>query len=215
MRELLRVGRLTSILTAVAVLTFSALNAKALDNISNAQTRVATSPQPVPLHHLYWYFFRYQQYLDRKASLLQQRGKSEDAKMLQTHLQKDLRFTNAQISTVRTVGQALQKDLEAIQAEARPLIAQDRQWIKLNGHSAGPPPGHAQVHQLQEQREATVKDAVAKVKQQLGPAASARLETYVQTHLRAHKQHLRSHRPNDLPGTPYRLTPRQDMEVEQ
>jgi hypothetical protein len=130
------------------------------------------------------------------------------------HLQNDLRFTNAQIATLRKVGSQMEKALAAIEADASPLISQDRQWIKLNGRAAGPPPGHARVHELQEQRETTMKNAVADVNTQLGTAASAHLQAYIQTHVVVHKVH-RVHKPNDLPSSPYRLTPRRDMEVEQ
>lgn len=74
-------------------------------------------------------------------------------------------------------------------------------------HVVGPTP--------KEQRETTIKDAIATVNQQLGPAASARLQAYIQTHVTAHKLHVRTHKPHDLPSAPYRLTPRRDMGVEQ
>ena len=181
------------------------------------------TPQRAPLHHLYWHLLLYQNHLDRKAAVLDQQGRPKDANFLRSHLQNDLHFTNAQFAVFRQAGLQLEEDLAAIQARVRPIVYDDRQWIKLHGRSAGPPPGHAQVHQLQQERETVIRNAVARLNQDLDPAAASHLQTYVETewasHVTIHKVHPHSHDPSrgerTLPAAPFHLTPRQHPEVQQ
>jgi len=156
----------------------------------------APLPQrPIPAHHQYMYFLRYQIFLDKKADLLDQQGQSEKATVLRTHLQKDLKFTDAQIGVLRQAGVQMQGDLAAIQAQAKPIILQDRKWMKANGRKAGPPPGASAVHQLQLDREALLKKMVEQINAQLDPQARARLSGYVTTHVLGHSTHLPAHKP--------------------
>jgi hypothetical protein len=177
------------------------------------------TPQRAPLHHLYWHLLFYQNHLDRKAAVLDQQGRPKDAKSLRNHLQNDLHFTNEQFAVFRQAGLQLEEDLAAIQSKVRPIVHDDRQWIKLHGRSAGPPPGHAQVHQLQQERETVIRNAVAHLNQDLDSAAAAHLQTYVETewasHVTVHKVHPPSHHAKELPSTKYHLEPRQQPEVQQ
>src|ERR1700682_3298644 len=63
-----------------------------------------TSRRPVPLHHLYFHFLRFQSHLDKRAVTLEQEGRTKDAQELRNHLQKELGFTNVQIATLRRIG---------------------------------------------------------------------------------------------------------------
>jgi len=181
------------------------------------------TPQRAPLHHLYWHLLLYQNHLDRKAAALDQQGRPKDAKFLRNHLQNDLHLTNEQFAVFRQAGLQLEEDLAAIQTMVRPIVHDDQQWIKLHGRSAGAPPGHALVHQLQQERETVIRNAVARLNQDLDPAAASHLQTYVETewasHVTVHKVHPHSHDPSKgdrkLPSAPFHLAPRQHPEVQQ
>jgi hypothetical protein len=153
------------------------------------------SKRPIPAHHQYMYFLRYQIFLDKKADLLDQQGQSEKAIVLRTHLQKDLKFTDAQIGVLRQAGLQMQSDLAAIQAQAMPIIREDRKWMKANGRKAGSPPGASAVHQLQLDREALLLKMVNQINAQLDLQASARLSGYITTHVIGHSTRVPSHKP--------------------
>jgi hypothetical protein len=180
---------------------------------SASQAQTLSSPigvasrHPIPLHHKYRYFLIYQRKLDQKADALEQQGHYDEAATVRLHLQKDMRFTDEQIAIVREAGIQLRSDLEAIKAQAQPVLTEDRKYMKLHGRSAGPPPGAEQIHALQAQQETVMKDAVAHLNQQLGPERAARLQTYVDTHVIGHTTQIPSHKPKI--GTPFHLEARQ------
>jgi hypothetical protein len=199
---------------AVLTLLLSVVTASlALGEASDARSSVHYTPKRASLDHLYWHLLLYQNYLDRKVATLEQEGRTKDAATLRNHFQKDLHFTNAQFAIVRQAGLQLEKDLDAVQAKVRPIVYQDRQWIKLHGRSDGPPPGHSQVQQLQKEHEAVIHDAVAHLNQKLGPKSAATVQTYIEnewaSHVTAHEVHPRPHDPKDLPVAPQHLEARQ------
>jgi hypothetical protein len=167
----------------------------------------AVSAHPIPLHHLYRYFLRYQAGLDQRADALEKQGRFDDAARMRSHLQKDLSFTDEQIAIVRQAGLQLKAKLDSIQSEARPIIGADRQWLKLNGRSAGPPPGASQVHELQKQQETAMLNSVAQLNLELGPEAGARLEAYVDAHVTGHTSQNPPPRPKT--GAPFQPEARQ------
>jgi len=140
----------------------------------------AVQSRPAPLHHLYWNFLRSQRYFDRRASDLEQQGRTADATEMRNHLQTDLHFSNAQAAILRQEALRMEQDANAVWAKAMPIMLQDREWLKLNGRSAGPPPGHAQVHAMQEERETVIKESVARLNRRLGPMAAARLQARIE-----------------------------------
>jgi len=152
------------------------------------------SKRSIPAHHRYMYFLRYQIFLDKKADLLDQQGQSEKATTLRNHLQKDLKFTDTQIGVLRQAGLQMQSDLAAIQAQAMPIIREDRKWLKANGRKAGSPPGASAVHQLQLDREALLLRMVDHINAQLDAQASARLGAYITTHVVGQSTRLPSHK---------------------
>ena len=164
---------------ALALLLCSMAVSIALGQASAAYDANSTAQppsKPVPLHHVYWYFLHYQRRLDQRAVTLEQQGKPKEAQEARRHLQNELHFSNAQIAILREAGQQMEKDANAVLAKAMPIMIQDREWLKLNGRSAGHPPGHAQVHALQEERETVLKDAVAELNRRLGPKAAGQLQ---------------------------------------
>jgi len=137
-------------------------------------------PHPAPLHHLYWHFLRYQRHLDQRAATFEQQGQAKEAAEMRHHLQKELHFSNAQAAILRQAALQMERDADAIWAKAMPIMMQDREWLKLNGRSAGPPPGHAQAHALQEERETVIKNAVVRLNRRLGPVAAAQLQARIE-----------------------------------
>ncbi len=154
--------------------------------LGQASAAIDTSPatpfasHPAPLHHVYWHFLRYQRHLDQRAAALEQQGQPTEAQEMRTHLQRELHFSNAQAAILRQAGLQMEKDVNAVWAKAMPTMLQDREWVRLNGRSAGPPPGHAQVHALQEERETVMKNAVARLNRRLGPKAAAQLQARIE-----------------------------------
>jgi hypothetical protein len=146
----------------------------------DANSTAQIPSNPVPLHHVYWHFLRYQRHLDQRAATLEQQGRPKEAQELRRHLQKELHLSNAQAAILRQAGEQMEKDSNAIWAKAMPIMIQDREWVRLNGRSSGPPPGHAQVHALQEEREGVIRDAVAELNRKLGPKAAARLQARIE-----------------------------------
>jgi hypothetical protein len=190
---------------------FSQTASQPLASRSQAQTSGSAadgaSNHPIPLHHKYRYFLIYERKLDQKADALELQGHSDEAALVRLHLQKDLRFTDEQIATVREAGIELKSDLDAIKSQAQPVLSEDRKWKKLNGRSAGPPPGAEQIHALQAQQETVIKDAVTHLNRQLGPEPAARLQTYVDAHVIGNTKHISSHKPKI--GTPFHLEAQQ------
>ena len=148
--------------------------------INDAGASAQLPSHPAPLHHVYWHFLRYQRHLDERATTLERQGQIEEATKLRHHLQDELHFSNRQIAILRQAGLQMEKDVNAVQAKAMPIMYQDREWLKLNGRSAGPPPGHAQVHVLQEERETVMKNAVDRLNHRLGPKVAAQLQARIE-----------------------------------
>ena len=168
-----RLAVLTLLLCAVAA-------SLAFGEVSDARSSPQLTPKRAPLHHVYWHFLRLQRHFDERAATLEQQGQTKEAQRVRTLLQKQLRFSNAQMAILRQAGQQMERDADAVWAKAMPIMVQDRAWLKLNGRSAGPPPGHAQVHALQEEREAVIRDAVARLNRRLGPTAAAQLQAHIE-----------------------------------
>jgi len=166
---------------ALALLLLCAVTVSiALGQANDANSTAQPPSRPAPLHRVYWHFLRYQRHLDQRAATLKQQGQPEAAQEMRTHLQRELHFSNAQIAILRQAGLQMERDADAVWAKAMPIMLQDREWLKLNGRSAGPPPGHAQVHALQEEREGVIRDAVAQLNRRLGPKAAARLQARIE-----------------------------------
>jgi hypothetical protein len=159
------------------LVTSFALSVRAEPNTAHSFGEFTAKRAPEP--HLYWHFLLYQNYLDRQAAVREKQGK--DGQWLRNHFQERLHFTDAQFAIVRQEGLRLETELNAIAAQVKPIIAQDRAWIKLHGRSVGPPPGHHQVQELRKQREAIIQDEVAKLNQALGAETAAKFQAFIDT----------------------------------
>jgi len=102
--------------------------------------------------------------------------------------------------------------VNAVQARVMPIIYQDQEWIRLNGRSAGHPPGHAQVRGLQEERETVIKRNVAELNRKLGPSAAAQLQAHIEKEwgprVTIHQLSgplMHDPRTDSKPATPYHL----------
>jgi hypothetical protein len=146
--------------------------------------------QSVPIHHLYRFFLRYQQHLDQRANELQLEGHVEEAANMRNHLQEVLHFTDEQIAVVRKAGLQQQEGLKAIKIKVMPTITDDAQWIREHGRKAGPPPGAAQVHEVQQEQEEMLLKTVDQLNQLLGPEVADRLQAYVKAHVSGTVTHV-------------------------
>jgi hypothetical protein len=217
MRRHLGVRSVLQRLTVLPLLLCAVSVSVAFGQASAANDTRPTAPftsNPAPLHHVYWHFLRYQRHLDQRAAALEQQGQPTEAQEVRTHLQRELHFSNAQAAILREAGLQMEKDANAVWAKAMPIMIQDREWLKLNGRSAGPPPGHAQVHALQEERETVLKNAVGELNRRLGPKAAARLQARIEKEWapRVTVQDITSQRTHDpridsKMSAPYHLEP--------
>ena len=80
----------------------------------------ASSPQPVPLHHLYWHFLTIQNHLDREAADLQKKG--EDAAPVRDFYKHKLGFDNGQFGKIRQAAHYLEPKLKQIDAQAKTIV---------------------------------------------------------------------------------------------
>jgi hypothetical protein len=190
----------------IALIAFAQFCGRAAGQALPSSAAVNTSSQPIPLHHRYGYFLKYQISLDKKADLLDEQGDHEKAAMIRGHVQQDLHFTDDQIAIVRKAGLRLTQDLESIRVQEMPIISADRQWGKLHGRKAGPPPGAYAIHGLQKEHEAMLLSMVDKLNQQLGPEGAARLQTYVSVHVTGQRTAIPSRKPKL--GTPFHVEAR-------
>jgi hypothetical protein len=155
------------------------------------QNQASSAPkQQAPLPHLYWHFLMYQNHLDRAAALHEQQGKN--GAWLRDHFQKQLGFTDTQFAVVRAAAQSLEPELKQIRVEAMAVVKADRELAGISMPTGGPPvpggvravnqerPGRARLHELQLQHEAAIAGEIDKLKKDLGPEASAKLESYLQ-----------------------------------
>jgi hypothetical protein len=168
-------------------------------------------PQRASLDHLYWHFLLYQNYLDRQADMREQAGR--DGSFLRNHFQREIQFSDKQFEIVRQSGIRLEADLKTVDAQIKPIVDQDRLWIKQNGRASGPPPGHSQVQQLQKERETVIQAAVSRLNQELGPELGAALQTYIDIkwapHVTVHTFHPHPHDPKDNRPVPSHMQARQ------
>jgi hypothetical protein len=175
----------------------------------NLAPAVAPKAQ-VSLPHLYWHFLLYQNHLDRVAATREQQGKN--GKWLRDHFQKRLAFTDTQFAAVRAAAQRLEAQLKDIRAKAMPIIQADRQLAGLGMPTGSPPvptggvrdpnrarPGRAQLQELQLQHEAAITNEMNRLKQDLGPEASAKLENFLQNDLARHVTSIHFQPPANVP----------------
>ncbi len=200
------------VVSAIVLFAFAlSVALSAAENPDVSQAPIKFTPKRASEAHLYWHFLLYQNYLDRKAAIRQKQGK--DGSELRNHFQRRLQFTDAQYEVVRQAGLQLEADLKIESAKAAPIIAQDREWIKLHGRSSGPPPGHSQVQRLQKEREAVITNAVDRLNQALGPQTSAKFQSFIDTewapHVTVHTVHARAHDPKHNPVAPLHMEARQ------
>ncbi len=135
----------------------------------------------IPLDHLYRLFLESQIAIDQSAVELQKQGRVREAASRFQYRQRALNFTDAQMAAVRWAAQKVQKDKSELWTKAMPLMLQDREWRKLNGPSAGHPPGHEQVDAWQKENDAKLHQTIAQLNRTLGPIAAAQLRSHLLT----------------------------------
>lgn len=139
---------------------------------ANAQKGNASLP------HLYWHFLLYQNHLDSVAAQREQQGK--DGSWLRTYFQRKLDFTDAQFAIVRSTAQRLGSELQAVDAQAKAIVAADH---AANPLQPGSPkvwrPVPPQLTELVQQHEALIQSEVSFLKSTLSPDLAARLDAFL------------------------------------
>lgn len=151
---------------------------------ANAQT-ITSSVQgnhvrPVRLPIVYRHFMAYQIHLDRVADALDKQGKNSDE--FRNHFQKKLAFTNEQFALVRASGLRLEGLLQKKDAQAKLLIVATRAKIPQPalGQPVALPPVPPELLGLQKERDQLIDAEVRNLRSQLGPVASARLDSFLE-----------------------------------
>lgn len=135
----------------------------------------------VPLPILYRHFFAHMRQLDREAAQMDRMDKSgNNGRKYRRYYQQRLGFSDAQFSYVRHAAQDTQKTDE-IDQQAQEIIANFRSQI-AHGSTSGDgsmPPVPQKLRDLKKQRDEILSSQIAQLKQQLGPKASAEMDSLV------------------------------------
>jgi hypothetical protein len=207
-RQLGSGSRLSGIL--VFILLLGVVSGSAFGEVNVSHSSAQFTPKRAPESHLYWHFLLYQNHLDRVAAIRDKQGKSGEP--LRNHFQQRLHFTDAQFAIVRSEGLRLETELNTVNAKVKPIVAQDREWIKLHGRSAGPPPGHPQVQQLQKEHEAVIGNSVERLNRALGAETATKFQSFIDIEwapqVTVHTFHPRAHDPKHNPVVPLHMEAR-------
>jgi hypothetical protein len=137
------------------------------------------APGPLPLRLLYRHFLAFQNQLDRAAAARDRQGK--DGSGLRNHYQNELGFTDAQFDAVRQAGLRLESELKQQDAKAKAVIDAVRaQHPRVLKSAADLPPVPPELVELQKGRNDLIDQEVDHLKTELGPAAAAKLDNYLQ-----------------------------------
>ena len=140
-----------------------------------------------PLRVQYFYLLHLQLHLDQEADKRQQQGLQRQADELRSHIQGQLHFNATQASILRQVAMEYDEDEQAINTEIAPIAKSDRDWVRINGKAAGPPPNRDRVHELGLRRQTALDDAINKLNSRLGPGGAVQIQTYLATIFSPHE----------------------------
>lgn len=168
----------------VLVLCLASFTINAVCQETTGPQEAAAQPtshvRPIPLPLLYWQFLAYQNHLDRAAATLEKQGK--DGTWLSDHFQRKLGFTDEQFAQVRNTGLRLESKLQKINAKAEVVIQATRAKYPHATMSQPEtlPPVPPELIRLQKEHDQIIQNEVTNLKGQLGPAASAKLDSFLQ-----------------------------------
>ena len=132
-----------------------------------------------PLSHLYMHFLLQQHRLDKLAAEKNSQGKIGST--WSNYFQERLGFTNADMAAIRTTGLRLESELREIGIAAVTIAKQDRA-ARAQSPSTAPFVPDPRLHDLTVERQATMDREMGALDQQLGPAATAKLNDFLQNH---------------------------------
>jgi hypothetical protein len=134
----------------------------------------------LPMSTLYRFFLAFQLHLERTADALDKKG--ENGTALRTHYQKQLGFSAAEFNPVHDAAVSLEAKLKEQDAKARAVIDKIHEQYppgKVKGPEDLPPPS-PELAQLQEERNALIRDEVNRLKASLGTEKAAKLDKFLQ-----------------------------------
>jgi hypothetical protein len=156
----------TSTLFSILLLACALLYPAASQSQQTQQPPSNMSSQPVSLAHLYWHFLSYQYHLDTKASALVAQGK--DGTWLNSILQTNLGFSDADFAFIRTSSVRLTSEVQALNTQAAAIQAAGTTSMS-----------QAQLSALSTQRETYISNEIAYLQQNLSPAEITTLQSFL------------------------------------
>ena len=136
----------------------------------------------MPINHLYFHFFRYQQHLDTVAAQYEKAGKP--GTWLSAHFETTLGLSDADMNNIRAAATTAVNGVTAYNSQAHTIHAADIAALKAGTWK--PPtqsPGYAQLQLLNQDREALLTSTIANLNSQLGATKAAALQSYIQAHV--------------------------------
>jgi len=142
-------------------------------------TADAGSPQ-ISIEHKYLHLLRWQNHLDKVAAAHEKQGR--DGASLRAALQKQLHFTDQQFAPIRESARRLAASLDAVNAKAKPIVANYRAR-RANGTLSAQDraAAHAQLRPLMAERANLITTEIANLNSILGPTLAATLRQFVET----------------------------------
>lgn len=179
---------LSGILLAVAALSTVLTIARSYARPQSGRQRTANSvpfdPKkikvvPTPLSHIYMNFLLLQNHLDRVAAAREAQGK--DGSSLRSHFQKELGFSDSQFTVVRGTAVRLEYELKEMHSESMGIVREDQQARIANPYQANVALPDLRLQDLHVQREQTIQRELDAMNAELGPAAAAKLKSFLET----------------------------------
>ncbi len=140
--------------------------------------RGVMSMQPIPLNHVYWHFFMYQEHLEKVSAERDKQGK--DSSWLRDHFQTSLGFSYRDFNIVRATALYVSQEIMRLNQREKVIIDTDRAAMKANPLPPGvPPPGIAQLKLITLDRENMLNTQIDQMNRALGPVNAEKLKSYL------------------------------------
>lgn len=144
----------------------------------------ASSPQVVPLPHLYWHLLVYQNHLDQLAEKMEKQGK--DGEPIRRSIQNQLGFSEEEFAPVRESAERLKASLDDINSRIMAVVMEEHQRDVGSAPSGQNRSASASaLRALGQEREAAIAAEVAKLNDELGPTNAERLKAFITEHFAA------------------------------
>jgi hypothetical protein len=176
---------------ALLAFGFAAIHAQTSSPLTATQATGAAPPaktvpvrhgvanaHPLPLNHVYWHFFMYQEHLEKVAAEHEKQGK--DGSWLRDHFQKSLGFDYREFNIVRATALFVSQEIAKLNQREQKIIESDRAAMKANSLPQGvPPPGIPMLKLITLDRETLLNTQIEQMDRALGPEKAQVLRSYL------------------------------------